>query len=75
MFIERLTAVKKNLVLNLTLLKVLAFSLVTNQCNIDVANLTSAAPCAEEVLDVAATKEKDMKNFVTAILRRLSVHL
>jgi len=56
-------------------LQVLAFSLVTNQCNLDVANMTSAAPSADEVLDVAAMKENDMKNFVSAIVRRLSIHL
>ena len=54
---------------------VLAFCLVTNQCQVDSSSHTSSAPCHQEVLDAAASKEKDLRNFVASLVEILGPHL
>ena len=56
-------------------MSVLAFCLVTNQCQVDPDCHTSQPPCHQEVLDAAATKEKDLKRFVTTLVEKLAPHL
>ena len=53
----------------------LAFCLVTNLCQVDSSSHTSTAPCHQEVLDAAASKEKDLRNFVEALVGILAPHL
>ena len=54
---------------------VLAFSLVTNQCNVDHDQHTSAPPNHEEVLDAAKMMETDLRNFIVVLIDKLKHHL
>ena len=53
----------------------LAFCLVTNQCQVDPDSHTSQAPNHQEVLDAAASKERDLKQFVSTLVEKLAPHL
>ena len=53
----------------------LAFCLVTNQCQVDTSAHTAAPPNHQEVLDAAAMKEKDLMNFVNVLTQKLSPYL
>merc|ERR1712179_133736 len=52
-------------------MKVLAFSLVTNQCHLDPVLHSSAAPNHQEVLDAADAKKGDLKKFVSKFVENL----
>ena len=54
---------------------VLAFCLVTNQCQVDTSAHTAAPPNHQEVLDAAALKEKDLMNFVNVLTQKLAPYL
>jgi len=53
-------------------IEVLAFSLVTNQCKLDIENHNSAPPDHQEVLDSAEAKKKDLEAFVTKLVEKMS---
>ena len=56
-------------------ISVLAFCLVTNQCQVSPDCHTSQAPSHQEVLDAAASKERDLRKFVSTLVQMLAAHL
>jgi len=59
-----MSSIPESLVAHHCGMQVLAFSLVTNRCCVDMDTDTSAPPNHQEVLDAAAEKQEDLKKFV-----------
>jgi len=66
-----MSSIPESLVAHHCGMSVLAFCLVTNQCQLDIDSHTSAAPDHQEVLDAAEEKKSDLKQFVTALVGKL----
>merc|ERR1712212_1177684 len=66
-----MSSIPESLVAHHCGMKVLAFSLVTNQCHLDPVLHSSAAPNHQEVLDAADAKKGDLKKFVSKFVENL----
>merc|ERR1712212_816023 len=66
-----MSSIPESLVAHHCGMKVLAFSLVTNQCHLDPVLHSSAAPNHQEVLDAADAKKGDLKKFVSKLVENL----
>lgn len=66
-----MSSIPESLVAHHSGMKVLAFSLVTNQCHLDPLLHSSAAPNHQEVLDAANAKKGDLKKFVSKFVENL----
>merc|ERR1712055_1085006 len=66
-----MSSIPESLVAHHSGMKVLAFSLVTNQCHLDPLLHSSAAPNHQEVLDAANAKKGDLKRFVSKFVENL----
>merc|ERR1719153_1010956 len=66
-----MSSIPESLVAHHSGMKVLAFSLVTNQCHLDPLLHSSAAPNHREVLDAADAKKGDLKKFVSKFVENL----
>jgi len=66
-----MSSIPESLVAHHCGMKVLAFSLVTNQCHLDPVLHSSAAPNHQEVLDAAEAKKGDLKKFVSKFVENL----
>lgn len=68
-----MSSIPESLVAHHCGMKVLAFSLVTNQCHLDPVLHSSAAPNHQEVLDAAEAKKGDLKKFVSKFVENLHI--
>eukprot|EP00092_Neocalanus_flemingeri_P039766 GFUD01043305.1.p1 GENE.GFUD01043305.1~~GFUD01043305.1.p1 ORF type:complete len:317 (-),score=99.96 GFUD01043305.1:30-980(-) len=68
-----MSSIPESLVAHHCGMSVLAFSLITNQCHLDIDSHTSAAPNHEEVLDAAEEKKNDLKKFVSSLVQKIDI--